>query len=207
MKKAFLPLLLTILIFSCQFDQKENPIDGVRVDSEIDDVTDALHNTFFEFEVEGGDQERSFEDRSEGLHGIYGVSRTDANNLEGNNRNLYNCFQSIGLSLPQMNQIRAATNSFSACRNNVSSNYRSEFSTLLKRVEDERKRIVNNQQANPIAIQNQLTSLRNRFRKDLMDLKLEYSEELRTCLRAYIAEINRRLNEGQWNEFKECVLD
>ncbi|MBW3468093.1 hypothetical protein [Arthrospiribacter ruber] len=207
MKKAFLPLFLSTLIFSCQFDQKEDPIDGVRADSELDDVTDALHNTFFEFEVEGGDQDRSFEDRSEGLHGIYGVSRTDANNLEGNNRNLYNCFQSIGLSLPQMNQIRAATNSFSACRNNVSRNYRSEFSSLLKRVEDERKRIVNNQQANPIAIQNQLTALRNRFRKDLMDLKLEYSEELRTCLRSYIAEINRRLNEGQWNEFKECVLD
>ncbi|WP_293016315.1 hypothetical protein [Mongoliibacter sp.] len=207
MKNGYELIILIFLIVSCQSKSDLDPIDETRIESEIDKITDVLHQTFFEFEVEGGDQNRAYEDKNEGLHGIYGVSRTDANSLEGNKGNLFNCFQSIGLSLPQLNQIRGATNNFSACRNRVTRNYRGDFSSLLQNMEAQRKQLIANHQGNTSSLLTQLNELRNRFRAELLELKESYGDELRTCLRTYIENIRNRLDDGQWDAFVDCVLD
>lgn len=208
MKSGFLLSLLLIIVMSCQSDSELDPIDEAQTESEIDSVTEALHKTFFEFEVEGGDQNRAFEDNNEGLHGIYGVSRTDdASSLDGSNRNLFTCFQSIGLSLPQLNQIRGATNNFSSCRNRVARNYSADFANLLQRMEAQRKQLVESHQGSPANLQTQLMELRETFRAELLELKETYSDELKACLKSYIENIRRRLSNTQWKDFKDCVLD
>ncbi len=206
-KNGFELIILIFLIVSCQSKSDLDPIDETRIESEIDQVTDALHQTFFEFEVEGGDQNRAFQDNNEGLHGIYGVSRTDANSLEGNKGSLFNCFQSIGLSLPQLNQIRGVTNNFSSCRNGVSRNYRRDFSNLLQNMESMRQQLIADHQGNDSSLQEKLNELRTRFRVELLELKEVYGDELRDCLRTYIQNIQNRIDDGQWASFVECVLD
>ncbi|EOZ98636.1 hypothetical protein A33Q_1290 [Indibacter alkaliphilus LW1] len=212
MKSRFFILSIMVMFIACQMDREfdsdleEEDDENVSI-TDVDEVTDSLHETFFEFEVEGGDQNSAFQDQNEGLHGIYGVSRTDANNLEGNQLNIFNCFQSINLSLPQLNQIRAATNSFSACRNSEARIYKQEFNALLNQFETERKRLVDGHQGSPASLQAELQDLRQQFREALLNLKKDYSDDLKSCLRDYVSNIKRRLNDSQWESFKNCVVD
>lgn len=205
MKNGLLLVLVFLFTNACNSDL--DPIEEARIETEIDEVTNTLHESFFEFEVEGGDQNRSFEDSNEGLHGIYGVSRSDVDNLEGTNQNLFNCFQSIGLGLSRLNQLRNASRNFSICRFNTSVNYRSDFNVLLQRYEEERTGLIENHKGNLNGLQVHLIQLRVRFRAELLSLKESYSDDLRTCLRAFISEIRGILNNSQWEDFKECVFE
>lgn len=207
LQQTLLVLFLTGIIASCKFgsdgDQDRRPED-------LETVTEALHNTFFSFEVLGGSESEEFRLENDGMHGIYGLSRTDVDRLDGNNLTLFQCIQNTNPSIPQLVRIRTATNSFSDCRNSNSLAYRQAVNQILLELAMNRRRLVDAMMTGSIAPQDlreELNKLRVAAHASVLREKRNHSDKFRACLGGYIESLNGILTPAQWNQFRSCVTD
>lgn len=200
-------LALLIVVTSCKLGLKGED-DPVLEEMKI--VTEALHQSFFEFTVLGGTEDEPFRLENDGMHGIYGVSRTDADNLEGNNLSLFQCIRDVNPSLTQLLRIRTATNNFSDCRNASSQPYTEAIRKLIENLEVERAQILQSLQEGSLSLleaRAQFTTMRIAARAEVLAEKEKVSEQLKACLLAYMTEFNVILSPTQWTEFRACIVN
>lgn len=198
-------LLSLVLFIGCNSDDTDPDI----VTAEINEVTDVLHETFYEFPVEGGTIEQGFEDPRQGLHGIYGASRADMDNLEGSNLSLFQCIETIGPSVNQLVRIRSITNDFSTCRNDIGFNYRTDYLALQIRKEEMRGAYLTefkNGMLTMPQVNALLVELRSEFEIESLEIKKEYSDLFKNCLNSYMRGFNEVLSRDQWLDFRGCIL-
>lgn len=175
---------------------------------EIEKVTDKLHQSFYEFEVLGGPETEIFQVQNDGMNGIYGQTRDAADNLEGDDQNLFECIQSVSPSVFQLLNLRNATNSFSECRGVVSPPYLEEIRAMVHIREQERVVLFGRYYQNEITeaeVEIQLEKLQAEIRAGAKEIKEKYSDPFKACLLAYITDIQGSLSRDQWVVFMECV--
>lgn len=200
-------IVLLLVASSCKLGLKGDE-DPVLEEMKI--VTEALHQSFFEFTVLGGTEDEAFSLENEGMHGIYGVSRTDADNLEGDNLSLFQCIRDVNPSLTQLLRIRTATNEFSDCRNASSQSYTNAIRLLITNLEEQRAQILQSLQNGSITVleaRAQLTIIRTAARAEVLAEKEKVSEVLKACLLSYISQFNAILSPSQWMEFRSCIVN
>lgn len=201
----WLTFSMALLLFACNSDDT----DPLVLAAEINEVTDALHATFFEFQVEGGTIEQGFKDTRQGLHGIYGLSRADIDNLEGSNLSLFQCVEDIGPSVPQLVRIRTITNDFSTCRTDIGLDYRTDFLALQIRKEEIRGAYLtefNNGMLTITQVNALLEELMRDFETESLVIKNQYSDTLKNCLNSYMRGFNDIFTREQWVQFRTCIV-
>ncbi len=200
-------LLFSTILFLCSCNSDDT--DPLVLAAEINEVTEALHSTFFEFQVTGGTIDMGFEDSRQGMHGIYGLSRADMDNLEGSDLSLFQCIENIGPSLPQLVRIRSITNDFSECRNDIGFNYRTDFLALQIRKEGIRGAYLtelNNGTLTNAQVVGLLDELKVEFEAESLEIKNQYSDAFKNCLNSYMRGFNDIFNRNQWLQFRTCIV-
>ncbi|GHB29301.1 hypothetical protein [Mongoliitalea lutea] len=202
--QLFVAFILTGILNSCRLED-----DSIGPNERREILIESLHNTFFQFNLLGGTESEDFSVENDGMHGIYGLSRSDSDILEGNDLILFSCIRSINLSLSQLVRVRTATNNFSECRNANSQNYRIAIRTIINNLSDERRSVLDlylNGKIDLEELENRLVKLHEIGKSQIIDEKLKNSINLRECLSTYIENIERIMNQSQWLSFELCIL-
>ncbi|UJP64143.1 hypothetical protein [Mongoliitalea daihaiensis] len=206
-QQSIFALILMLAISSCR-SGFEGDRDGLRED--LESITEVLHVSFFEFDVVGGTETEEFRVDNDGLHGIYGISRMDAERMEGNSLALFRCIRVTEPSVPQLTRIRAATSNFSDCRTSKSLDYRRSVNEILRGLSQNRRELIQAMQTgvmSPLEVRNEFNQLRQQARRAIMDEKIKHSETLKECLGNYVGDLNSVLTPLQWEQFRSCIRD
>ncbi len=197
-----------IFLMISQACNNESEGEKNQIAAEVERATEKLHQSFFEFEVFGGPETEIFQVQNDGMNGIYGLTRDVTENLEGDEQNLFDCFQTVSPSVFQLLNLRNATNSFSECRGIVSPSYLEEIRAMVHIREQERVVLFGRYYQNELSeaeVEIQLEKMQAEIRAGANEIKSKYSDEFRACLFAYITDIQGSLNRDQWIVFLDCV--
>lgn len=194
------------LIFCTSCFNEDQPSEGAEIT--ILELTDSLHQEFFDFEIMGGTLTTPLSVSNDGLDGIYGLNMADIDNLEGQNLLFFSCINSLNTNLLQKASLRNALTDFSECRQDVAMVYLAELQLLLEQSEVVRQDIVQRFETGSISqeeAENLLQAIRSDFEEDYVLLKESYSDDFEACLETAIRSFNSTLNSSQWSEFTSCI--
>jgi hypothetical protein len=195
-----------ILIFCASCFNEDQPSENTE--STILEITESLHQEFFEYEIMGGTLTAPLSVSNDGLDGIYGLNMANIDNLDGQNLLFFSCINSLNTTLLQKASLRNALADFSECRQDVAMVYLAELQLLLEQAEVIRQDIVQRFESGSIGqeeAENLLQAMRSDFEEDYILLKESYSDDFEACLETAIRSFNSTLNSSQWSEFTSCI--
>lgn len=204
--KTFILLLAFGLLSSCG----KTPFESEDGDTSppLEQLVADLHESFFEFDVLGGDENSTFRFEHDGMHGIYSISPSEAERIESNRLKLISCLRSSNPTPSQLIQLRVSSIAFMQCRFDVGQAYRIALRGLLNSYEPKRQSIITAvQSGNMNTAEGRLAfeRLRNAFRSDVMEVKKSHHETFKTCLKTYLESIKNNLTTEQWSSFNSCM--
>jgi len=202
--KVVFIVLAFLVIGSCEQKDEILPIED-----DILNVTTDLHLSFYNFDIFGGNNNSIFEVENFGLNGIYALTRTQADDLVGNDKLLFECIKSVNPSLIQLISIKNSTDNFSLCRKAITPALIQDITDTQIEYNELRNALVirfENKEINEEALLLGLLKLRNDLKNKVIAIKKKYDEPLKKCLYDYISGINKTLKKEQWKQFKACIL-
>jgi hypothetical protein len=195
-----------ILIFFTSCFNEDQPSEDAE--NTIMEITESLHQEFFEYEIMGGTLTTPLSVSNDGLDGIYGLNMADIDNLDGQNLLFFSCINGLNTNLLQKANLRNALADFSECRQDVAMVYLAELQLLLEQAEVVRQDINQRFESESIGqeeAENLLQIMRDDFEEDYILLKESYGDDFEACLETAIRSFNSTLNASQWGEFTSCI--
>ena len=206
----FLQVFILLFAFGMFSSCGKTPFENEDGDTSppLEQLVADLHDSFFEFEIQGGDENSTFRFEHDGMHGIYSMSSSEAERMESSRLRLISCLRASNPTPAQLVQLRISSLAFMQCRFDVGQAYRNALRGLLNSYEPKRQSIITAVQSGNMSTAEgrlALERLRNSFRADVMDVKKSHHETFKTCLRTYLVSIKNNLTPDQWGSFNSCM--
>lgn len=196
---------MAFLTFSCQ---QENDVTPKQLDVEIDEVIEVIVNKFLSVIILGGDEKEPFSadlGNEENPNARMSFDEPD----EKGSRVMISCLRALNLDQTQMQEIRRLFFGFETCQSNVTKEYRGEIRRLISTMEEVRKGLLDqfrNGEIRPDEFRTKLEVLRKRYQLVILELREKHNEDLKPCIRGFVARLPIVLGREGWTAFRECII-
>ncbi|WP_373493290.1 hypothetical protein [Aquiflexum sp.] len=208
MKKQLKNILIlagmAFLTFSCQ---QENDVTPKQLEVEVDEVVNVITDQFLSVEILGGDENEPFSsDLGNEENPNARISLDDSE--ERGSQGMVACLVALDLDQSQMQEIRRLFFGFENCQSNVMREYRGKIRHLISKMEEVRKDLLGqlrNGDISPDEFRKKMEEMRRRYQLIITDLRVEYAEELKPCIRGFVARLPVVLGRENWTAFRGCI--
>jgi len=195
---------MAFLTFSCQ---QENDVAPKQLEVEVDEVVEVIMNQFLSVEISGGDENEPFSSdlgNEENINARISLDETE----ERGSKAMISCLMGLDLDQTQMQEIRRLFFGFENCQSNVMMEYRGEIRQLISKMEEVRKDLlgqVRNGELRPDEFRSKMEELRKRYQLVILELRAKHAEDLKPCIRGFVARLPIVLGRENWTAFRECI--
>lgn len=208
MKKQLKNILIlagmAFLTFACQ---QENDGTPKQLEVEVDEVVEVIINQFLSVGISGGDENEPFSSdlgNEEDLNARISLDDSE----ERGTKTMIACLVTLDLEQSQMQEIRRSFFGFENCQSNVMLDYRSEVRSLIFKMEEVRKDMLvqlRNGEILPDEFRKKMEEMKRRNQLIIVDLRGKYAEDLKPCIRGFVARLPIILGRENWTAFRECI--
>jgi len=205
LKNTWILAGMAFLTFSCQ---QENDVTPKQLEVEIDEVIEVIVNQFLSVEILGGDEKEPFSadlGNEENPNARMSFDKPD----EKGSRAMISCLRALNLDQTQMQEIRRLFFGFETCQSNVTKEYTGKIRRLIASMEDVRKGLLDQLENGEIRsdeFRTKLETLRKRYQLVILDLREKHHEDLKPCIRGFVARLPNVLGRDGWTAFRECII-
>jgi hypothetical protein len=204
MKYTLILAGMAFLTFSCQ---QENDVTPKQLEVEIDEVVEVIVNQFMSVEISGGSENEPFSSDAGSYENPNArISLDEAEEI--GSKAMISCLMGLGLDQTQMQEIRRLFFGFENCQSNVMKEYRGEIRQLITKMEEVRKNLldqVRNGELRPDEFRSKMEELRKRYQLVILELRAKHAEDLKPCIRGFVARLPIVLGRENWTAFRECI--
>ena len=197
-------LIMAFLTFSCQESQNDSP---QQLEMEVEEVVEIIANQFLFIEISGGDENQPFSyNQIEDSQNSLRISLDD--NSERSPEKMISCIHNLNLDQSQMQEIRRLFFGLGNCQIEVMKNFRGEIRELLSSMEDVRLDLLTklrNGEISPDEFRKSMEELKERHKETISDLRRNYTEEIKPCIRGFVAKVPLIMGRENWIKFRACI--
>jgi hypothetical protein len=196
---------MAFLTLSCQ---QEYDVTPKQLEVEIDEVVEVIVNKFLSVIILGGDEKEPFSSdlgNEENPNARVSFDEPD----EKGSRAMISCLRALDLDQTQMQEIRRLFFGFETCQSNVTKKYNGEIRRLISTMEEVRKGLLDqlgNGEIRPDEFRTKMEELRKRYNLVILNLREKHNEDLKPCIRGFVARLPIVLGRESWAAFRECII-
>lgn len=204
LKNIWIILIGGLLTISCQESQNESP---KQLEQEIDTVVEIITNQLLFIEISGGDEIQPFS--SSQIEDSQNSSRISLDdNSERSLEIMISCIQSLSLDQNQKQEIRRFLFGLGNCQTEVLLNFRKEIREIISDMEKIRQDLLaklRNGEIKPEEFRKSMEELREKNKEAISNLRSNYKEEIKPCIRGFVAQLPITMGRENWEQFMSCI--
>jgi DNA repair ATPase RecN len=197
-------LIGAFLIYSCQESQNDSP---QQLEMEVEEVVEIIANQFLFVEISGGNENQPFSSNQiEDSQNSLRISLDD--NSKRSPEKMISCILNLNLDQSQMQEIRRLFFGLGNCQTEVMKKYRKEIREILSSMEEVRLNLLTklrNGEISPDEFRKSMEELRKGHQETISDLRKNYTEEIKPCIRGFVAKLPIIMGRDNWLKFRACI--